>query len=109
MAPQESQGSASDLDKAEAKAKQALFATFSAITAQQGLTGQLGDSPNPAHWERIMGQSARSTSNAAGMTPLTSASQQQPVTTTQSSATKPSGQTGHNVTGSTTQKPHGPK
>ncbi|WP_405440872.1 hypothetical protein [Streptomyces niveus] len=91
MAPQDSQP---NQDPVEA-ARQRLAATYKAIAAQQGLTGQLGDSPNPDHWRTTMNTSA-TTQQAGGQqqsrtSALTFLPPSTPADYAQSSATRPAG------------------
>lgn len=109
MAPQDSQP---NQDPVEA-ARQQLAATYKAIAAQQGLTGQLGDSPNPDHWRTTMNTSATTqqvtTQSAGGQqqsrtSALTFLPPSTPADYAQSSATRPaggqaSGQSRGNTTG----------
>ncbi|EST29322.1 hypothetical protein [Streptomyces niveus] len=97
MAPQDSQP---NQDPVEA-AWQQLAATYKAIAAEQGLTGQLGDSPNPNHWRTIMNTSATTqqapTQSADGQqqsrtSALTFLPPTTPTAYAPSSATRPAGQ-----------------
>ncbi|MFJ4688629.1 hypothetical protein [Streptomyces sp. NPDC088789] len=66
------------------QAREEVFATYRSLAAQAGLTGQVGDSPNPGHWQRVMTTSAptTTTTSTAGQTNATvsAASWMQPLT-----------------------------
>ncbi|MGW8668201.1 hypothetical protein [Streptomyces niveus] len=91
MAPQDSQPNQDPVETA----RQQLSATYKALAARQGLTGQLGDSPNPDHWRTTMTTSS-STQQAGGQqqsttSALTFLPPSTPADYAQSSATRPSG------------------
>ncbi|MEV8343269.1 hypothetical protein [Streptomyces niveus] len=96
MAPQDSQP---NQDPVEA-ARQQLNATYKALAAQQGLTGQLGDSVNPDHWRTTMNQpSSTQQSRTSALTFLPPTT---PADYAQSSATRPAGQPSGQPKGNTT-------
>lgn len=102
MAPQDSQPNQDPVEQA----KKEIFATYKALAAQQGLTGQLGDSPNPDHWRTTMNP-ASSTQQAGGQqqsrtSALTFLPPTTPADYAQSSATRPAGQSSGQPKGNTT-------
>ncbi|MEV8400085.1 hypothetical protein [Streptomyces niveus] len=102
MAPQDSQPNQDPVETA----RQQLSATYKALAARQGLTGQLGDSPNPDHWRTTMTTSS-TTQQAGGQqqsttSALTFLPPSTPADYARSSATRPAGQPSGQPKGNTT-------